>query len=123
MFELLRVGRVHGFSSGQSESFEELATPFTDKIHSNPSSFQAVEAEPAISDDPEHPLEIRYREQTSHLTDAQAHFFAKWEELIRLEEREMLKVRKEIWTMTAEERATSGRSVRLFPGLGSFFME
>ncbi|GAA5964056.1 hypothetical protein JCM3765_000884 [Sporobolomyces pararoseus] len=70
---------------------------------------RTVESELAISDDPENPLQVLYDEKAGHLNDTHSRFFSKWEELIRLEEREMLKFRKEIWTMTANEREETGR--------------
>jgi DNA replication ATP-dependent helicase Dna2 len=63
----------------------------------------------AISDDPENSLQNLYHQKTSHLDQAHSRFFSKWEELIRLEEKEMLKFRKEIWTMTSIEREETGR--------------
>ncbi|GAA5899795.1 bifunctional ATP-dependent DNA helicase/ssDNA endodeoxyribonuclease DNA2 [Sporobolomyces salmoneus] len=70
---------------------------------------RTVEAETAISEDEENPLQVLFDEKTGHLNEVHAKFFSKWEELIRLEEREMLKYRKEIWTMTANEREETGR--------------
>ncbi|GAA6017523.1 hypothetical protein JCM11491_006852 [Sporobolomyces phaffii] len=70
---------------------------------------RSVEGELSICDDPDNALEVLYEQKTGHLEERHAKFFAKWEELIRLEEREMLKFRKEIWTMTASEREETGR--------------
>lgn len=62
-----------------------------------------------ISEDDEDKLQILFEKKTSHLTDQHAAFFKKWERLVGLEEQEMQRYKKEIWTMTAEERAAVGR--------------
>ncbi|KAG8741434.1 Tripartite DNA replication factor [Ceratobasidium sp. 414] len=55
--------------------------------------------------------------KTSHLTPAQAEFFARWETLIALEEQDMVRFRKELWTMRAEKREKQGRCfARMVPG-------
>lgn len=54
-------------------------------------------------------LDEAYKDNTSHLTDAQCDFFEKWERLITLEERETIRLKKEIWTMNAHERERHGR--------------
>ncbi|KAF8603653.1 P-loop containing nucleoside triphosphate hydrolase protein [Ceratobasidium sp. AG-I] len=48
-------------------------------------------------------------DKTTHLTPAQSEFFARWETLIALEEQDMVRFRKELWTMGAKERETHGR--------------
>ncbi|KAG9081363.1 Tripartite DNA replication factor [Ceratobasidium sp. UAMH 11750] len=56
-------------------------------------------------------------DKTSHLTPAQAEFFARWETLIALEEQDMVRFRKELWTMGAEKREKQGRCfARMVPG-------
>ncbi|KAG9112793.1 Tripartite DNA replication factor [Ceratobasidium sp. 392] len=56
-------------------------------------------------------------DKTSHLTPAQAKFFAQWETLIALEEQDMVHFRKELWTMGAEKREKHGRCfARMVPG-------
>lgn len=55
------------------------------------------------------PLQHSYDDRVGHLTDAQSDFFQSWEKLISLEEREMLRFKKEIWTMSAQEREKHGR--------------
>lgn len=47
--------------------------------------------------------------KTGHLTNDQAAFFKKWERLITLEEQDMIKFRKELWTMSARDREDKGR--------------
>ncbi|KAH8829949.1 Dna2-domain-containing protein [Flagelloscypha sp. PMI_526] len=47
--------------------------------------------------------------RTSHLTDSHTTFFKKWERLISYEELDMVRFRKELWTMKAEEREKRGR--------------
>ncbi|KZV80237.1 Dna2-domain-containing protein [Exidia glandulosa HHB12029] len=49
-------------------------------------------------------------EKTNHLTDAQCAFFEQWERLISLEEAEMTRFRRELWTMSAREREVRGRA-------------
>ena len=55
------------------------------------------------------PIAGIYDAKTSHLTPAQADFFKRWEELIALEEQDSIRFRKELWTMTAQEREEKGR--------------
>ncbi|CDO74222.1 hypothetical protein BN946_scf184721.g1 [Trametes cinnabarina] len=50
-----------------------------------------------------------YHLKTGHLTPDQAAFFKKWEALISLEEKDLVRFRKELWTMTADEREEKGR--------------
>ena len=50
-----------------------------------------------------------YMLKTGHLTPTQAAFFKKWEALISLEERDIVRFRKELWTMSAVEREEKGR--------------
>ncbi|KAI0718426.1 Dna2-domain-containing protein [Cerioporus squamosus] len=50
-----------------------------------------------------------YHLKTGHLTPSQAAFFKKWEALISLEERDIIRFRKELWTMSADERENKGR--------------
>ena len=50
-----------------------------------------------------------YTLKTGHLTQSQAAFFKKWEALISLEEKDLVRFRKELWTMSAPEREEKGR--------------
>ncbi|KIM55426.1 hypothetical protein SCLCIDRAFT_17374 [Scleroderma citrinum Foug A] len=50
-----------------------------------------------------------YDRKTSHLTPSQAEFFKQWENLITLEEQDAIRFKKELWTMSAEEREEKGR--------------
>lgn len=50
-----------------------------------------------------------YDRKTSHLTLSQAEFFKQWENLITLEEQDAIRFKKELWTMSAEEREEKGR--------------
>ena len=50
-----------------------------------------------------------YALKTSHLTPTHTSFFKKWEALISLEEQDLLRFRKELWTMGATEREEKGR--------------
>ena len=49
--------------------------------------------------------------KTGHVSGQQAAFFKQWDELISHEEREMVRFKKEIWTMTADQRQATGRCV------------
>lgn len=55
------------------------------------------------------PIAGIYDAKTSHLTPAQADFFKQWEALIALEEQDGIRFRKELWTMTGQEREEKGR--------------
>ena len=50
-----------------------------------------------------------YQKKTGHLTKSQCEFFRKWEALISLEEQDLTRFKKELWTMGAEEREAHGR--------------
>lgn len=50
-----------------------------------------------------------YDAKTSHLTTAQTAFFKKWEALLSLEEQDLVRFRRELWTMTAAAREKVGR--------------
>ncbi|KAF8908142.1 DNA replication factor Dna2-domain-containing protein [Gymnopilus junonius] len=47
--------------------------------------------------------------KTAHLTPARVEFFAKWERLLALEERDLVRFKRELWTIGAEERQKRGR--------------
>ncbi|KAG8731035.1 Tripartite DNA replication factor [Ceratobasidium sp. 423] len=56
-------------------------------------------------------------DKATHLTSTQKDFFAHWETLIALEEQDMVRFRKELWTMGAEEREKHGRCfAHMVPG-------
>ena len=63
----------------------------------------------SLHDDADNAMQQAYADRTSHLTEGQCDFFEKWERLISLEEREMVRFKKEIWTMTAGERQKFGK--------------
>lgn len=50
-----------------------------------------------------------YELKTSHLKQSQLEFFKKWEHLISLEEKDIHRFKKELWTMGAKEREEKGR--------------
>lgn len=75
----------------------------------NSPSEQAIEGDARISDDDQNPLQELYAQRTGHLNETDMAFFRHWERLISLEEQELVRHRKEIWTMTAEERMLVGR--------------
>lgn len=52
-----------------------------------------------------------YEDKTAHLSSTHLEFFKKWEKLISYEEQELVRYKKEIWTMTAEQRTKMGRCV------------
>ncbi|KAI0262628.1 Dna2-domain-containing protein [Gloeopeniophorella convolvens] len=55
------------------------------------------------------PIADIYEQKTGHLTQPQADFFKQWERLIALEEHDMMRFRKELWTLGAEQREALGR--------------
>jgi DNA replication ATP-dependent helicase Dna2 len=50
-----------------------------------------------------------YAEKTGHLSQLHADFFRKWERLIALEEHDMMRFKRELWTQGAAEREALGR--------------
>src|SRR5258708_726486 len=56
------------------------------------------------------PIAEIYQRKTGHLTAKHLEFFRHWESLISLEESDLNRFRRELWTMTAEARQMSGRS-------------
>lgn len=55
------------------------------------------------------PIADIYEMKTAHLTPSQTAFFKKWEALISLEEQDLVRFKKELWTMGAAEREVKGR--------------
>ncbi|KAG6836385.1 hypothetical protein H0H93_008591 [Arthromyces matolae] len=55
------------------------------------------------------PIADIYELRTSHLSPSRAQFFKHWEALISLEEQDLIRFRKELWTMGAAERELKGR--------------
>ncbi|GAA5907066.1 hypothetical protein JCM8208_004503 [Rhodotorula glutinis] len=70
---------------------------------------RAVDGDLEISTDDADPLQVLFEERTGHLTPEHAAFFQHWERLISFEEQELVRYKKEIWTLTAEEREKVGR--------------
>ncbi|CAO1628253.1 unnamed protein product [Sympodiomycopsis kandeliae] len=64
-----------------------------------------------IVEDEEQPSEVAalYERITSHLTPSQSAFFEQWERLLSLEEQDMIKFKRELWTLTAAAREEVGR--------------
>ncbi|KAK0199920.1 DNA replication factor Dna2-domain-containing protein [Desarmillaria ectypa] len=60
-------------------------------------------------EDTNSPIADTYSLKTSHLSPSHTAFFKQWEHLISLEESDMGRFRKELWTMGASERETKGR--------------
>ena len=54
-------------------------------------------------------LNQRFSEQVGHLTATHQEFFRKWDELLTKEEADLFKFRRELWTMTSQEREKMGR--------------
>ncbi|KAI0056156.1 Dna2-domain-containing protein [Artomyces pyxidatus] len=55
------------------------------------------------------PIAELYEQKTGHLTPSQAFFFKDWERLIALEEQDMARFKKELWTLGAADREAKGR--------------
>lgn len=51
----------------------------------------------------------KFDEVVDHLTPAHQEFFKKWDDLLTKEEKEMMKFRRELWTMVSSEREKLGR--------------
>lgn len=61
--------------------------------------------------DLDYPVAALYRKKADHLTPLDLEFFAHWEQLISIEDQEMQRLKKEIWTMKAAVREAYGRYV------------
>ncbi|KAJ9474422.1 DNA replication ATP-dependent helicase/nuclease DNA2 [Pseudozyma hubeiensis] len=55
------------------------------------------------------PIADVFEQKTEHLTDVHLDFFRKWDQLLNLEEEDAVRFRREMWTMTAEQREKVGR--------------
>ncbi|GAK67711.1 DNA replication helicase DNA2 [Moesziomyces antarcticus] len=55
------------------------------------------------------PIADVYEQKTSHLTAVHLEFFRKWDRLLNLEEEDAVRIRREMWTMSAEQREKAGR--------------
>ncbi|KAN0069760.1 DNA replication factor Dna2 domain containing protein [Elaphomyces granulatus] len=51
----------------------------------------------------------RFLDAVGHLNNEHRDFFKKWDDLLTKEERNMMKFRRELWTMLSDERETLGR--------------
>ncbi|KAK0186636.1 DNA replication factor Dna2-domain-containing protein [Armillaria mellea] len=60
-------------------------------------------------EDTDSPIADAYSLKTSHLSPSHADFFKQWEHLVSLEESDMGRFKKELWTIGASERETKGR--------------
>ena len=56
------------------------------------------------------PIADIFELKTAHLTPTHTAFFRKWERLVGLEEHDLVRFRKELWTMRATERERYGRA-------------
>ena len=64
------------------------------------------------------PIARMYHSKTGHLTETHVEFFRKWDALLTLEEQDLVRFRRELWTMTAPAREQLGRcfaNMRLLP--------
>ena len=64
------------------------------------------------------PIADIYEQKTQHLSEVHLAFFRKWDRLLSLEEEDAVRFRREMWTMTAEQREKVGRcfgNMRLDP--------
>ena len=55
------------------------------------------------------PIADIFELKTSHLSSDQISFFKKWEALLTLEEQDLIRFKKELWTMSAKDREAKGR--------------
>ena len=55
------------------------------------------------------PVADVFEQKTDHLTHVHLEFFRKWDRLLNLEEEDAVRIRREMWTMTAEQREKVGR--------------
>ncbi|KAJ1025854.1 hypothetical protein NDA16_002480 [Ustilago loliicola] len=55
------------------------------------------------------PIADVYEQKTQHLNDVHLEFFRKWDRLLNLEEEDAVRFRREMWTMTADQRERIGR--------------
>ncbi|EPQ30832.1 uncharacterized protein PFL1_01730 [Pseudozyma flocculosa PF-1] len=55
------------------------------------------------------PIAGLYAQKTAHMTQTHADFFKKWSSLLSLEEQDLVRFRRELWTMTAASRENVGR--------------
>lgn len=51
----------------------------------------------------------KFEEAVGHLDSRHAEFFKKWDSLLTMEEKDMMKFRRELWTMVSKERESLGR--------------
>ena len=77
----------------------------------HPNHFAAEQGQKNVKFDPPIPTFLSgvFEAKTSHLTPSQTEFFRDWERLLALEEKDLVRFRKELWTLGAEEREKKGR--------------
>lgn len=54
-------------------------------------------------------LKDKFENSVRHLKSSHAEFFSKWDDLLTKEERDAMKIRRELWTMLSVEREALGR--------------
>ncbi|KAG5651085.1 hypothetical protein H0H81_009957 [Sphagnurus paluster] len=85
--------------------YRKVKSPPPPTKYSVTNTMQAVEN----VDDKTSPISDIYHLKTSHLTSSRSSFFKQWEALIALEEQDLVRFKKELWTMGAAEREVKGR--------------
>ncbi|KAL0569245.1 DNA replication endonuclease-helicase Dna2 [Marasmius crinis-equi] len=104
--------RQNALKSGSSE--ERFLPPTIDdertckRCYSLDSCMLYRKAVENVTDDTS-PIADTYALKTGHLTSTQVAFFKEWEHLLTLEEHDIHRFRKELWTMGAAEREAKGR--------------
>lgn len=59
----------------------------------------------------ESPIDALYDERTAHLTDEDVEFYRVWDALLSREERTLVCYEHELWTLSASDRASTGRCI------------
>lgn len=73
--------------------------------HSGEPAGKKTRYDPPIPDFMKEVFEMK----TGHLTESQTRFFRKWEGLLALEERDLVRFKRELWTLGSAEREKRGR--------------
>lgn len=81
------------------------------KTHPDHSGTQSRKTAKTMKLDPPIPgfLKHVFELKTGHLTERQTRFFRKWEHLLALEERDIVRFKRELWTLGSKERERRGR--------------
>nr|ODN98785.1 DNA replication ATP-dependent helicase Dna2 [Cryptococcus depauperatus CBS 7855] len=57
----------------------------------------------------DNPIAELYKEHMGHMEEKDSEFYKKWDTLLTVEEQDTVKLRSQLWTMTAKEREKNGR--------------